>query len=89
MSLCQDLDRKLNTLVLQSPAVSEETEKCKRYGCLETVDVMMSVLIFMYFLFCPLIMFFLLLYKNLQFTIDRLVWTVKIGYQKWNLETDH
>jgi len=43
MFLFQDLDKKLNTLVLQSPAVSEETEKCKRYGCLEIVVLMLSI----------------------------------------------
>jgi len=30
----QDLDKKLNTLVLHSSDVSEETDKCKRYSSL-------------------------------------------------------
>jgi len=33
----QDLDKKLNTLVLQSSDVSEETQECKRYGYLEVI----------------------------------------------------
>ena len=33
----QDLDKKLDTLVLHSSDVSEETEESKRYGCLEIV----------------------------------------------------
>jgi len=45
MLLFQDLDKKLNTLVLQSPAVSEETEKCKRYGCLNLEIVVMMLLL--------------------------------------------
>jgi len=39
MLLFQDLDKKLDTLVLQSPAVSEETEKCKRCDCFEIVTI--------------------------------------------------
>jgi len=33
----QDLDKKLNTLVLHSSDVSEETEECKRYGCFQVI----------------------------------------------------
>jgi len=32
VSLLQDLDKKLNTLVLQSSDASEETQECKRYA---------------------------------------------------------
>jgi len=37
----QDIDKKLNTLVLHSTDVSEEPEEDKRYVCLEIVMLLL------------------------------------------------